>query len=136
MKLVHLAIFASFATLLLAGACTAKRVEYTTTVVMPAVEDFHGSVWKSRDARTEEYRFFKLRADGQFGFNPHRPGDFTFRGNDLWKLDDGMLIITHDHGRIVEKYPLDRTGLAVVLRGRKLHEGQELDNLVILTRIR
>jgi len=135
MKFARLAVLATFAILMFSGACGHTRVDYRAPVIKPAVADLAGTVWKSRDTLTEDFRFFKLRADGQFGHNRHKPGDFHFSGNDVWRLENGKLILVHAGGVHVEKYPLDR-GLPAVLRGRKTSEGREGSYLVILTRIK
>ena len=135
MKLVHLAVLASFAILMCSGACGHTRVDYRTPVVKVAAEDLHGSVWKSRDTLTEDFRFFKLRSDGQLGHNIHKPSDFHFPGDDTWRLEDGMLILLHAGGEPVEKYSLEH-GMAAVLRGRKSSSQREGSYLVILTRIK
>ena len=131
------ALATSVAILLLAGGCrsTAHRVEYRTAVAVPTVSDFYGTVWKSRDARDEDTRFFVLRDDGQFGWNQHAPNNFHFTGNDTWSLEDGMLILNHNHGEAVEKFPMPYGPLAV-LRGRKASKRHEASSLVVLTRVK
>jgi hypothetical protein len=131
------ALATSVALLLLAGGCrtTAHRVEYKSPVVVLAEADFHGTVWKSRDARDEDFRFFKLRSDGQFGWNHHSPNNFHFDGDDMWSLEGGMLILNHDNGAAVEKYPMP-DGMMFVLRGRKASKRHENSSLVVLTRVK
>ena len=131
------ALATSVAILLLAGGCssTAHRAEYRTTVTAPSASDFYGTVWKSRDARDEDFRFFRLRDDGQFGWNHHAPNNFHFTGNDTWKLEDGMLILDHNNGEAVEKYPMPYGPLAI-LRGRKASKNHETSSLVVLTRVK
>jgi hypothetical protein len=132
MKTARLALASAIALLLFAGACYVNRVEYRAPVVTPSVDDFAGTIWKSRDARTETFRYFKLRDDGQLGYNMDGPRSFTFTGNDTWSLEDGMLILNHDNGDAVEKYPLDE-GIQRVMRGRKSSKSYEGSSLVILT---
>lgn len=134
-RLVALAV--SVALLLVVTGCrpTSHRVEYSQPVVAPAAADFHGTVWKSRDGRDEDFRFFKLREDGQLGWNVHAPNNFHFDGDDTWSLADGMLILNHNNGAAVEKYPMPR-GMLFVLRGRKASKKHETSSLVVLTRVK
>ncbi len=131
------ALATAVAILLVATGCrsTAHRVEYDRAAIAPAKADFYGTVWKSRDARDEDFRFFKLREDGQFGWNIHAPNNFHFDGDDTWSLEDGMLILNHNDGAAVEKYPMPRGGLAV-LRGRKASKKHDTSSLVVLTRVK
>jgi len=134
MKLVRLAVLTTFA-ILMFGGCGHSRVDYRAPVIKVAAEDLAGSVWKSRDTLVEDFRFFKLRSDGQLGHNVHKPSDFHFSSNDTWRVEDGMLILLHAGGDPVEKYSLEH-GLAAVLRGRKTTNQREGSYLVILTRIK
>ncbi len=133
MKTARLALAAAAAMLLFASACYVNRVEYRAPVITPTVDDFAGTIWKSRDARSETFRYFKLRDDGQLGHNMHGPRDFDFSGDDTWSLEDGMLILDHEDGTAVEKYPLEE-GIQRVIRGRKSSKSYEGTSLVILTR--
>lgn len=66
-----------------------------------------GTVWKiAVPGGDPAIAYVNFREDGVLGYNYQEPANFTYEGDDTWKVDRGLLIIRWSDGYAEERYPL------------------------------
>jgi len=107
----------------LAGCATRQTTteeRYSKTPVVqtqPGPEVFANSVWRQQieNGKPPVY-YVELRADGKLGYNKNSPNSFAYDGTDVWRIEEGRLLLIWTNGFNTDTFPLG-TGRPVTLTG-------------------
>lgn len=122
------------------GAAYSDDLKPSNPLAPPAAaevtkESFFETVWRSENLKTGFVQYLILKRSGTVGYSDDKTTTkFTFDGNDIWKIEDGHLLIVWTDGFATEKYPL-KGGITKVLKGEKTSKKIQGKSEVVLTRI-